>query len=342
MNLIKQTSLLKTNNIRDAIKLLNKIQTKIVLIVNSKSQLLGTVNDGDIRRALALGNSIDLKLINVMNKKPVKVKKYTKISKIHFLMKTNSIFQIPEIDNNNKVIKLHFWNHQEIKEKKNIFFILAGGLGKRLRPLTNNTPKPMLKIARKPLLEHIIINATNFGFRRFYISVFYKKDKIIEYFSKKDFFREKINYIIEKKPLGTAGSLNLIRSKINESIVVVNGDVVSNVNFTDLIKFHKDNKASATMVVKQIKKTNPYGVIETKGIFINNILEKPIDELNINTGIYVLNPKILKYIPKRKIDMTEVFLILKKLKKKIIVYPVYENWIDIGDKEDFDLAKKNK
>ena len=171
---------------------------------------------------------------------------------------------------------------------------------------------------------------------------FTKKIKLLNILKKKDFFKKKINYVIEKKPLGTAGSLSLVKSKISDSVVVVNGDVVSNVNFSDLIKFHRENKAAATMVVKQIRKTNPYGVVETKGIFISNILEKPIDEININTGIYVLSPKILKYIPKGKIDMTEVFSILKKLKKKIIIYPVYENWIDIGHKKDFDRAKKQK
>ena len=140
----------------------------------------------------------------------------------------------------------------------------------------------MLKISNKPILEHIILNAINYGFINFQISLFFKKDKIIKYFDKKKYLTNMIKYLIEKKPLGTAGSLKLIKSKTNEPIVVVNGDVISSVNFTDLIKFHNDTKASATMVVKQIKKTNPYGVIETNGILINNILEKPINEININ------------------------------------------------------------
>ena len=342
MKNLKSTSLFKTNNIKDAITLLNKIKTKIVLIVNSKFQLLGTVNDGDIRRVLALGKSMNVKLSKVMNDNPVIVKEGTKLSKINYLMKTNSIMQIPELNKNNKVIKLHFWNQPEIERKKNIFFILAGGFGKRLRPLTKNTPKPMLKISNKPILEHIILNAINYGFINFQISLFFKKDKIIKYFDKKKYLKNMIKYLIEKKPLGTAGSLKLIKSKTNEPIVVVNGDVISSVNFTDLIKFHNDNKASATMVVKQIKKTNPYGVIETNGILINNILEKPINEININAGIYVLSPRILKHLPNTKIDMTEFFLKLKKLKKKIIIYPVYENWIDIGIKKDFNKAKKKR
>lgn len=341
MNL-KSISLTRHNTIKDAIDILVKFKSQIVLIVDKKQTLHGTVTDGDIRRSLAAGKSLNFKLAKVMNNKPITVSENSHISKVNTLMKTNSILQIPEIDRNKKILKLHFWNGKIISKKKNIFFILAGGLGKRLWPLTKNTPKPMLKIGNQPILEHIILNAKNFGFNNFYISIFFKKEKIIKYFKNGKNIDIDIKYLIEKKPLGTAGSLRLINKRNKLPIVVVNGDVLSNINFSDLINFHNKNKAMATMVIKEINQTNPYGIIKSKGIAIESIIEKPTQKININTGIYIINPKALKFIPNKKFDMTELFHSLKQNKKKIIIYPAHEDWVDIGLKKDFIKAKSKK
>ena len=218
---------------------------------------------------------------------------------------------------------------------------MAGGMGKRLLPLTKNIPKPMLKIGNKPILENLINDAKNFGFYNFKISVNYKKDKIINYFKNGQKFNCKIEYIEETKPLGTAGSLALLKLKNNKlPIVMSNGDVLSNINYSELLDFHSLNKAFATVVVKQIEKTNSFGVVKTQGILFKNFIEKPIEKININTGIYVFDPKIVDFVPQKKIDIPEILTKLNKRNKKIIIFPVHEEWSDLGIKKDLKNARK--
>lgn len=338
MNL-QSISLEKNDTINDAIKILNSSQTQIILIKNNKNQLIGTVTDGDIRRSLLKKKNFDSKLSEIMNKKPFIVKKKISFSHARLLMEKNEILQIPLIDINKKVIKIYYWNKKNSTEKNNLFFLLAGGFGKRLWPLTKNTPKPMIKINNTPIIELILENAKSQGFKNFYISVFYKKEKIINHFKNKEEYKN-IHYTHETKPLGTAGSLKLINKKTNLPIIITNGDTILNINFSDLLRFHKTNKAFATMVVKQINRTSKFGVVKTKGTIISDILEKPVEKININTGMYVLNPKVLSYIGNEKIDMPQVFLDLKKKKKKIIIYPVYDQWLDLGDKETLKNIKE--
>ena len=341
MNL-KKIFLKKNSTVKEAIKSLNESACQIILVVDDKQKLIGTVTDGDIRRCIAKGNDLNCKLKKIMNKNPVTVKGNANFQNIQRIMKMNSILKIPEISKNNKIIKLHSWDVKASKIKKNIFFILAGGRGKRLWPLTKNNPKPMLKISNKPILHNLISDAKNFGFNNFVISVNYKKNKIINYFKNGSKLNVKISYIIEKNPLGTAGSLKLLK-KNKLPIIVTNGDISSNVNFSELLDFHNQNKAFATVVVKQIEKTNSYGVIKTNGIIFKNFVEKPSEKININTGIYVFDPKTINYLPYKKIDMPEVLLKLKKQNKKIIIYPIHENWYDLGLKKDLLAAqKKNK
>ena len=337
MNL-RSISLGKNSTISDAIKILNLSKHQIVFIINNKDQLIGTVTDGDIRRGLIKKKGFNSKLSEIMKKNPFVVKKKISTHQADLLMKENEILQIPVVDKNKKILKIYFWNKKNSVEKKNLFFLLAGGFGKRLWPLTKNIPKPMIKINNIPIIELILKNAKNQGFINFYISVFYKKEKIIDHFKKKEEFTN-IRYTHETRPLGTAGSLNLIDKKTNLPIVITNGDTILNVNFSDLLKFHKKNKACATMVVQQINRTSKFGVIKTKGKIISDIVEKPNEKVNINTGMYVVNPEALKYLGSGKIDMPEVFLKLKKKKKKIIIYPIYDQWIDIGDKETLKKIK---
>ena len=336
---LKSISLNKINTINDAIKILNNSQSQIALIKNKKNQLIGTVTDGDIRRSLLKNKNFNSKLSEIMNKKPFVVKNKISSSYARLLMEKHEILQIPLVDANKKVIKIYYWNKKNSRDKKNLFFLLAGGFGKRLWPLTKNIPKPMIKINNTPIIELILQNAKNQGFNNFFISVFYKKEKIINYFKNKKEFK-KIHFTHEKKPLGTAGSLHLLKKKTNLPIIITNGDTIMNINFSDLLRFHKTNKAFATMVVKQINRTSKFGVVKTKGSIISDIVEKPIEKININTGMYVLNPKVLSFIGNKKIDMPEVFLNLKKKKKKIIIYPIYDQWLDLGDKETLKNIKE--
>lgn len=338
MNL-KSISLKKSNTINDAISILNISGTQIVLIKNNKNQLIGTVTDGDIRRSLFKKKNFESNLHEIMNKKPFVVSKKISSSYARFLMQKNEILQIPLIDTNKRVVKIYYWNKKNSIKKNNFFFLLAGGFGKRLWPLTKNTPKPMIKINNKPIIELILENAKNQGFKNFYVSVFYKKEKIINHFKDRKEYKD-IKYTHETRPLGTAGSLKLIKKKTNLPIIISNGDTILNINFSDLLTFHKKNKAFATMVVQQINRTSKFGIIKTKGTVITDIVEKPSEKININTGMYVLNPKALSYIGNKKIDMPQVFLNLQKKKKKIIIYPIYDQWLDLGDKETLQKIKK--
>tara|TARA_B100000886_G_scaffold276455_1_gene200409 strand:+ start:14009 stop:15046 length:1038 start_codon:yes stop_codon:yes gene_type:complete len=340
--MISQKITLKSNSpIKRAIKLLNKHKCQIICVINDKRKLIGTVTDGDIRRSISKNNDLNYPIKKIMNKNPVTIKENTNYQTIQRIMKTNSILQIPELDSFERVKKIHFWNlRQHSKMKKNIFFILAGGKGKRLLPLTKFIPKPMLKIGNKPILENLIKDAKNFGFLNFVLSVNYKKAKIKNYFKDGKKFNIKIKYVSEKKPLGTAGSLGLLKIKNRLPIIVTNGDIFSNINFAELLDFHLKNNAFATVVVKQIEKTNSFGVVKASGIEFKNFVEKPVEKMNINTGIYVFNPDIVNLIPKKKIDMPEVLLNLKRINKKIIIFPVHEEWSDLGLKKDFFATRK--
>jgi dTDP-glucose pyrophosphorylase len=339
---LEKMFLRKDDSVRKAIGVLNKSKCQIILVIDKNKKLIGTVTDGDIRRSIAKGNTLDCDLKKLMNKAPIKVKENENFSNIQKIMKNNSILQIPEVNKNGKVIKLHFWNSKlKSKNKKNVFFILAGGKGKRLWPLTKNTPKPMLKVKNKPMLENLINDAKNFGFNNFIISVNYKREKIIHYFKNGKNLNVIIRYISEKKPLGTAGSLSMLKKNMKLPIIITNGDIHTKVNFSELLDFHNKNKAFATVVVKQVEKMNSFGVVKTKGIIFKDFIEKPIEKININTGIYVLNPNIIKIIPKRKIDMPEVLIKLRDKKKKIIIFPVHEEWSDLGIKKDL-RAKQNR
>ena len=330
-----------TSTIKKAIKVMNMYKSQIICVINNKKKIIGTVTDGDVRRSIIKNNNLNQPIKKIMNKNPIYVRKSMSFENIQRLMKVNSVLQIPEIDKSGKLLKVHYWNSKTgYRSKKNIFFILAGGKGKRLWPLTKYLPKPMLKIGKKPILENLIKDAKSFGFNNFILSVNYKKNKIIDYFKSGKKLNTKIKYIVEKKALGTAGSLSLLKSKINLPIIVTNGDIYSNINFSELLDFHNKNRAFATVVVKQIEKTNSFGVVKAKGITFRNFVEKPTEKININTGIYVFDPKIVNFVPTKKIDMPEILLKVKKRKKKIIIFPVHEEWSDLGLKKQLFATQK--
>ena len=219
---------------------------------------------------------------------------------------------------------------------------MAGGKGKRLRPLTFNTPKPMLKINNEPILKLIIDRAKKFGFSNFYISVNYLGDVIKKYFKDGKKFNTNIKYIYEKKPLGTIGSIANIKDKLpNKNLIVSNGDVITKINYNSMLKFHEDNGADATMAVYPYEIKNPYGEVVTKEENILEIKEKPITISYVNAGVYIFKKKVLKYIIKnKKLDAVEFFNFLKKKNKKTLAFAIHETWRDIGLKKDYLKFKK--
>ena len=221
---------------------------------------------------------------------------------------------------------------------------MAGGLGKRLRPYTNNCPKPMLEIGGKPMLEHIINNLKSQGFRKILISVNYLSENIISYFKTGKNFGVFIEYIKEEKPLGTIGSLGLFKDKSKKPVIIVNGDTLTNINLKEMLNFHLKNKSHATMAVKVMINSNPYGVVKSKGLIVESFEEKPVDKTYINAGVYIISNSVVSLIKKKsKIDAPKFLMHLKKKKKKVIIFPAHEDWNEIGTVENYhNIIKKDR
>ena len=217
---------------------------------------------------------------------------------------------------------------------------MAGGLGKRLRPLTENCPKPLLKVGTRPLLETTVMRLKECGFSNIFISVNYMAEKVVDHFGDGHRFGVKIHYLYEDEPLGTAGSLSKIpKEHVNLPLLVMNGDLLTKVNFTDILNFHDAQNSIATMCVRQYSFEVPYGVVKLDRSTISRIDEKPVNTFFVNAGIYVLNPSILQMIPdNRVLDMPSLFNELMSKGDNISAFPIHEYWLDIGKKEDFSRA----
>tara|TARA_Y100000590_G_C15740581_1_gene1020143 strand:+ start:797 stop:1891 length:1095 start_codon:yes stop_codon:yes gene_type:complete len=336
----------KKNSIKDAIIKLNKSGARIIFILDDKKKYFGTITDGDIRRGFLKGKNMNSKVEEIAQKNSLTTFESTNREDSLKIMRENKISHLPVVNRNKVLIGVHFqerlFSIEEHKKKESVL-IFAGGYGKRLRPHTLLTPKPMLLLRNKPILEHIINRFKTQGYKNFYIATHYLENKIIKYFNKGKKLGVKITYIKEKNPLGTAGSLGSISKLISSPIIVANGDILADFDIEEMVNFHRKNKAFATMAVKNYEIKNPFGVIETNGINILDFKEKPVKQEYINAGIYIFDKKIKNVIGKnKKIDMPELFVLMKKKKLKIIIYPIHENWIDIGRFKDFNISKKKK
>lgn len=341
----KTNILNEDDTIKRSIISINKSVAQIIFVINKKKQLVGTVTDGDIRRSVLKKIDLSKPLKKIMNLQYYSIKHETDLSLISLQMKKKGIHYIPLINRKRIIKKIYSdrenFSKEKAKKQDYPIIILSGGKGVRMKSLTKNKPKPMLFYRNAPMLEHIINNLKKNNFKNIYVSVYYLKNKIIKYFKNGKKFGVNIKYLIEKKPLGTGGCIKLLPKKNNNPIIVMNSDIICDLNLDNLISFHKKNKAYATMAVKVIEKPNPYGVVKTKGLNIEGFEEKPLERSYINAGIYIFSPKIKNYLTnKEKIDIPEIFKILKSKKKKIIIFPVIESWVDLGTFEKYTFYKK--
>ena len=340
---IKKDAFLKcitsdVGDIRRAISTIERGGLRIALIVNNQNKLVGTVCDGDIRRALLKGLTLDSPLSSIIQKSYYRANSDVSKKEISKIMKENSISQIPIVTKDNELIGLEISQDLIPTSSKllipNYALLMAGGKGTRLKPITNDCPKPLLPINGKPILEIILEQCINSGIRNFYISVHYLSEKIINYFGDGSKWNVNIEYLKENIPLGTAGALKLLPNNFNNPIIVINGDVLTKTNFREILKYHSDNNADITICAREHKLSSPYGVIEVQGIKFKSMIEKPSFSQLVNAGIYALNPNVIKMIkPNQYLDMPELINLNQKNKKNIIVYPVHEYWIDIGKPE---------
>jgi dTDP-glucose pyrophosphorylase len=330
----------ETATLADAIKNLDDSNLQIVLVISSEGLLVGTLTDGDVRRGLLhgleMGSSIDSIIYTTPLVVPLTVGRETALQ----IMQVNKIHQLPIIDEQQNVVGLHLWDELSLpSQRPNIMVIMAGGQGTRLRPHTENCPKPLLPVGNKPMLEHIIERAKRDGFYHFVISIHYLGHMIEEHFGDGSKWQVKIDYLREKSPLGTAGAISLLENKPTLPFLVTNGDVLTDIRYGELLDFHCYHNSVATMAVRLHEWQHPYGVVNTKGVDIESFEEKPITRTNINTGIYILDPAALDSLNNNEYcDMPTLFTSLQEKGYRTIVYPMYEPWVDIGRMEDYEAA----
>ena len=327
----------------DALSTLDKSFGEVVIVVDEYMHLLGTITDGDIRRAILRGVELHDSVTCVMNSKPYHVPNTLHKHEAFVLMRRAVIRQLPIVDENGRVCGVHTLSTMlDIPSIDNQVIIMAGGLGSRLGELTKEMPKPMLPIDGKPILEHVLSEFIDQGFHRFLISVNYKAEIIEQYFGHGERFGVSIEYLREDKRLGTAGALSLLSEIPLQSFIVANGDILTKLNFPDLLHYHGHHESYATMVIREHDYQIPFGVVET-GIQneILNIHEKPRYTYSVNAGIYCLEPEVLNYIPKdRYFDMTTLFDVLREHDRHIVAYSLKDYWIDIGRIADLEKARE--
>lgn len=332
-------SINSTASIIEAMKRIDINSKGILVVVDDEERVLGTVTDGDIRRAILAENSIKSSIASLYNKNFIFTGNNESILTVKRLFLENKIRIIPILDENRRLVSYYemddLIDFNKI-EKENPVLIMAGGIGTRLKPLTDNIPKPMLKIGDKPILQIIIEQFRDFGFGNVLLSINYRGEIIENYFRDGKDFGVSIRYIKETKRLGTAGAIKLAQDHLNKPFFVINGDILTNVNYYDLLQFHNKNKYSMTIGTRIYEMQVPFGVVGVGEGFVTSLLEKPVYSYIVNGGVYVLNPSIIHNIPENEYyDMTELINNLFDNKEKIGNYPINDYWMDIGKIEDY-------
>ena len=338
-NVVVNTS----STLEQAIQVMEAGALRIVLVVDDQNKLRGTVTDGDLRRALIKQVNLQSSVDSVMCAKPLVVDKTIAREDVIRLLERNKLLHMPVVNDDDELVGLHTIDDFYTSSKyDNIVFLMAGGFGTRLRPLTNSCPKPMLKIGDKPILELILESFIKSGFHRFYISLHYLPEMIKSYFGDGSKWGVSIEYVNEDKPLGTAGALGLLpQEKIDAPVFVMNGDLLTDVDFVSMREFHLEHDSVATMGVREYEHQVPYGVIEMDGSRISSVVEKPTQKFFVNAGIYVLSETLVKSIKKGQyLDMPDLLAEQISDDKQVSSFPIREYWLDIGRMNDFERAQE--
>jgi dTDP-glucose pyrophosphorylase len=329
------------DSIYDIVEIIDKSGMQIALIVDENNKLLGTVTDGDMRRALLKKIDFSRPSADIMNKSPhfVYDNEYN-TSNILSELKKLGLRHMPIVNRNMCLVDLVTHGY-DVDARDNYAVIMVGGLGKRLRPLTENCPKPLLEINSKPVLEIVLENFIRHGFNKFYFVINYKGFMIKNHFGDGSKWGVNIDYFEENKPLGTAGALGLMKDFTDKPFVVMNGDLLTNINFDDLLNFHREHDACATMCVREYDFQVPFGVVDVNEHKLLGVEEKPVHSFFVNAGIYVLNPEVMENIPvNTKYDMPQLFDDILRKQANVASFPLREYWLDIGRVEDFEKAHK--
>lgn len=325
---------------QDAIRCINDSACRIALVVTSEDTLVGTLTDGDIRRGLLRGIGLQDPVAPLVRRNPLVVPATLGLASVLQVMQTNQLHQVPIVDDARRVIGLHLLdNLMAPQHHENLVVLMAGGRGTRLLPHTEDCPKPMLPVAGKPMLEHILERAIAEGFSRFVLAVHHLGHMVEGHFGNGSRWGVQIDYLREEAPLGTAGALSLMRAP-GQSFIVANGDVLTNIQYGDLLDFHQRHEAAATMAVRLHEWENPFGVVHLRGVDIVGFEEKPVMRSHINAGVYALTPSALDLLVRDEpCDIPTLFARLRDASLRTIAYPMHEHWLDVGRDEDLQRAR---
>ena len=338
-----------TTRIREVLECIDGGAHGIALVLDDKRHLIATVTDGDARRAILAGIELDLPVQELLTEQeavrktgPVTAPHTTSPAALLHLMNEKTLRQIPLVDEENRVVDVAFLSDlAKDYELPLRALVMAGGYGTRLKPLTDEMPKPMLPVGNRPLLEIIVEGLREAGIRQVNLATHYKADVISEHFQDGQKFGVDIRYVKEDEPLGTAGALSLL-DESEEPLLVINGDILTRVDFRAMLIFHREHKADLTVAVRQYEFNVPYGVILTDGVNVKGIAEKPIVKQFINAGIYLLSPSVRKLIPNGKpYDIPDLIGWLIQDNKPVVCFPIREYWLDIGKADHYAQAKSD-
>ncbi len=327
-------------SVGDAIAAIESGSIQVALVLDASNRLLGIVTDGDVRRGLLRGITLSSRATEVMNPKPVSAPSALPREERLHLMRQKFIKQLPLLDAAGQLVGVETFDELlETQHYQNPVLIMAGGLGERLGALTREVPKPMLNVGGRPLLETIVRNLVQQGFKNIFISVNYRAELIRKHFGDGSSFGASIQYLEEAERLGTAGALGLFPSPPDLPVVVTNGDILTTINYGALLDFHNSTPAEATMAVREHKVHVPYGVVTASEGYLQLIREKPTESWFVSAGIYVIGPSALNHVERgMKIDMPAVLERVVADKGRVAIYPIREYWLDIGRMEDFEQA----
>ncbi len=326
--------------IRDAIETIDRSLHKIALVIDGDGRLTGTITDGDIRRALLAGRTTEHPAESIMFRSPLSASVDGALDEVERIAQRRQIRKVPVLDADGRVVAVHTIDGVGTGPfAENEVVLMAGGLGTRLQPLTKDSPKPLLNVGEKPMLETIVDQLVSQGFRTFHFSVRYKAEMVEAHFGNGDRWDAEFHYLHEDAPLGTAGALSLLPKRPTLPFIVMNADVLTKVDLMHLLDFHAETRAVATMCVRAHDVQIPFGVVATDGSRILSVEEKPVKKYFVNAGIYALAPEVLDRVPADEaLDMPDLFNGLVAENCRVAAFPVREYWIDVGRHEDFRRA----
>lgn len=327
--------------LEEAIATLDRGALRIVIVVDEERRLLGTLTDGDVRRALLKRLPLTTLVGEVMCTAPKTAQREWSRERVLTIMESTQLLQLPVVDAAGRVVglvTLHSLLDKRVLD--NPVFLMAGGFGTRLAPLTHHCPKPLLKVGDKPILELILESFIHAGFHRFFISTHYLPEMIRAHFGDGNRWGVSIRYVHEQHPLGTGGALGLLpHEEIDQPMFMMNGDLLTTVNYQGLLDFHHEHEGVATVCVREYEHQVPYGVIQSNGHRIVSMVEKPVHRYFINAGIYLLSPELVRSVrPSTRIDMPTLLGQVMAGGAQVNMFPVHEYWLDIGHPSDFERA----